>query len=219
MQRIAGDAEAGGNIFFAQKWIGRNPATQLRSKLPRLLHRSFRHQNYKFVAAVTRNHVRTAAIRFQNLSNALQHQVAFEVAIEIIYEFEPVKVHQHQRKGAACASRTLPFGGQRFHKEAVRFDAGEPVRDCLLLRLLERQCIVQRAGNQVGQRAEQKYLFICELDWFRRFHIQNAVQLFRVKHRQPNCRDRIGQQRFQRQFRVRRGVVGSHVAGSRHLPE
>src|SRR5215470_2413621 len=120
MQRIAGDTETRGNVFFTEQWIGRNPASQLRGKLARLLHRGFRHENHKFVAAVASYHIRPAAIRFENLSDALQNKVSFEVAIKIVDKLEAIEVHENKGKSTAGASRALPLGRQGFHEETVR---------------------------------------------------------------------------------------------------
>ena len=64
------------------------------------------------------------------------------MAVEIVDEFEAVEVHKDEGKGAAGTGRTLPFGRERFHEEAMRFDIGEAVGDGLLLGLLERESVV-----------------------------------------------------------------------------
>src|SRR5258708_28206672 len=115
MERITGDAEAGADILLAQQRIGRNPAAELARQLPRMLHIRFGHQHDKLVSSVASYNVGAPAIGLQNLSHALQNEIAFKVPVEIIYEFEAVEVHEHQRKGTAGAGRTLPFRGSRFH--------------------------------------------------------------------------------------------------------
>ena len=142
MQRIAGDAKTGADIFFAQQGIGGNPAAQLGRKLAGVLHVGFRHEDDELIAAVAGHHIGAAAIGFENLTDALQHQVAFQVPVKIVDEFEAVQVHEDQREGASGARGTFPFGGERFHEEAVRFDAGEAVGDGLFLGFLEGSGIV-----------------------------------------------------------------------------
>src|SRR6267154_2202212 len=64
-----------------------------------------------FVSSVAGYNVGAPAIGLQNLSHALQNKIAFKVPVEIVYKFEAVEVHEHQRKGAAGSGRTLPFRG------------------------------------------------------------------------------------------------------------
>src|SRR6266478_8646804 len=144
VQWIARDAEAGADIFLAQERIGGYPAAELAGQLPSMFHTGFRHQNDKLISAVTGNNVGAPAIGLQNLPDALQNEVAFEVTIEIVHEFEAVEVHKHKSKRAAGTSGTFPFRGQRFHEKPMRLHAGKPVGDGLLLRLLERKRVVQR---------------------------------------------------------------------------
>src|SRR6266436_8839540 len=101
----------------------------------------------------------------------------------------------------------------------MRLDARESVRDCLLLRLLERQGVVQSAGNQVCQRAQQQHFLLGKICRLRRFHVQDPVQLLRVKHRQRNCRQRVRQQRLESGIRGDIRVVRRQLAVARHLPD
>ena len=78
----------------------------------------------------------------------------------------------------------------------MRLDARESVGDRLLLGFLEGKRIVKRAGNQVGQRAQQENFFLGEIHWPGRLDKQNAVELFGVKNRQCDGRHGIRQQRF-----------------------
>src|SRR5262249_15479204 len=155
--------EAGGNILFAEKIVGAHPAAKFRSQLPGLFHGCFRHQNDEFVSAVTSHHIRTPAIGFENVAHALQHQVAFQVPVEIVDEFEAIEVHQDQSEGAPRASGALPLGGERFHKETVRLDTRKAVGNGLLLCFLKSQRVVQGASDQVRQSAEQQDLFFGEV--------------------------------------------------------
>ena len=96
VHRKGGNTEAGRDVLVAQQRIGSNPAAQLARKLARLLHRCFRHQDHEFVTAVPRHHIRTAAILLENMAHALQHHVAFQVPVEVVYKLEAVQVHQHE---------------------------------------------------------------------------------------------------------------------------
>ena len=130
------------------------------------------------------------------MSDTLQDEVAFEVAIKIVHKFEAIQIHQHQREGPASTRRTLPLRGKRFHKEAMRFHAGQAIGDRLLLRFLESQRVMQRACNQIGQSAKQKNFFVGEIDVLRGFHVQHAVQLFSEEDRQAYGRSGVGHHRL-----------------------
>src|SRR5713226_8567363 len=119
VERITRDAEAGADVFLAQQRIGGNPAAELTRQLPRMFHGGFRHQNDEFVSAVAGDNVGAPAIGLQDLPDALENQVALEVPVEIVYELEAVEVHEHQRKGAAGSSGSLPLRGQSFHEKTV----------------------------------------------------------------------------------------------------
>ena len=104
-----------------------------------------RHQDHKLIAAVTGHHVRAPATLLQNVPDAVQYQVAFDVAVEIVDELKAVQIDQHQREGPARPRRALPLSGKRFHQKAVSLDAGEAVGNRLLLRFLESEGAMQRA--------------------------------------------------------------------------
>ncbi len=141
------DPETGGDVFIAQQRIGGDPAAQLIGELAGLLDAGFRHEDDELIAAIARDHVRAATILFENVAHALKDHVPLEVPVEIVYELEAVQVHQHEREGAVGARGALPFRGKRFHQEAMSLDSGEPVGDRLLLRFLEREGVVQGAGE------------------------------------------------------------------------
>src|SRR5216684_6564162 len=124
MERVAGDPKAGADVFFAEERIGGDPAAKLEGQLAGVLHVGLGHEDDEFVSTVARDDVGAAAIGLQNMADALENEVAFEVAVEIVDKLEAVEVHEDEGKGAASTSRALPFGGERFHKEAVRLDAG-----------------------------------------------------------------------------------------------
>ncbi len=147
MHREPRDPETGGDVFIAQQRISGDPASQLVSELARLLDARFRHEDDELVAAIARHHVRTAAILFENMAHALKDHVALEVPVKIVHELEAVEVHQHERERPVGARRALPFRRKRFHQEAMSLDAGKPVGDRLLLGFLERQGVVQGAGE------------------------------------------------------------------------
>src|SRR5207302_1708274 len=125
MERITRDAEASADVFLTQQRIGGYPSAELARQLPRVLHIGFRHQDDKLISAVTGHHIGAPAIGFQNLPDALQNEVAFEVPVKVVHEFEAVEVHEHQRKGAAGSSGPLPFRGQCFHEKSMRLHAGK----------------------------------------------------------------------------------------------
>src|SRR6266478_6887143 len=151
-------------------------------------HIGFRHQNDELVSAVASHNVGASAIGLQNLPDALENEVALEMPVEIVHKFEAVEVHEHQRKRAAGSSGPLPFGGQCFHKKPMGLHARESVGDRLFLRLLERKRVVQRAGDEVGQRAQQENFFLGEVHRYGGLDVQNAVELFGIKNRQGNSR-------------------------------
>src|SRR6516164_2677883 len=180
VQRVAGDAKARADVFLAQQRIGGNPAAQLAGELAGVLHGGFRHQNDKFVAPVARDDVGAATVGLQNLTHALEHEVAFEVAVKVVDEFEAVQIHEHQREGTASARGALPFRGERFHEETMRLDTGEAIGDGLLLRFLKRKRVMQRAGDEVGKGAEQQDFLLREVHWRGGLDVENAVKLLGI---------------------------------------
>ncbi len=64
----------------------------------------------------------------------------------------------------------------------MRFDPREPVGDRLLLRLLEGKRVVQRAGDEVRERAHQKNFLLGKVRGRGRFNVENAVQLVGVEN-------------------------------------
>src|SRR5215470_8974824 len=218
MEGIAGNAEAGADVLFAKERIGGDPAAQLAGELTRVLHGGFRHEYDEFVATVARDDVGAAAVGLENLADALENEVAFEVTVKIVDEFEAVQVHEYESKGAARARGTLPFRGKSFHEEAMRFDAGEAIGDGLLLSLLERKRVVESAGDEVGKRPQQQDFFVGEIHWRRGFDIQNAVKLLRIKNRQGHGGDGIRKQRFQGRVVRRAGAERRHLAVARDMP-
>src|SRR6266853_2240327 len=145
MYRECRDSQAGGNILLMQYSVGRDPRSQLCRELMTLLRISFRHQDYEFVATVPGDDVGTAAVLFQDTRHTLQHNIAVQVAIEIVDELEPVQIHQDHGERPARASRAFPFARKRFHKETVRLHSSQAVGYGLFLRLLEGIGIVESA--------------------------------------------------------------------------
>ena len=199
VQRIAGDTEAGGDILLAQQGYRRKPSRAACWPVGGLLHGGFRHEDDEFVAAVAGNDVGAAAIRFENVADALQDEVAFEVAVEIVDEFEAVEVHQHQSKSAAGARRALPFGGKRFHEEAVGLDAGEAVGDGLFLGFLEAESALCSApAIRSASVPQQQNFFFGEVDrarWIRRTERRAIVRRKKSAGRWRTTES--GQQRLQ----------------------
>src|SRR5271157_2555185 len=219
VERIAGDAKAGGDVLLAEKRIGGNPAAQLGSQLAGLLHGGFRHEDDELVAAVAGDNIRAAAVAFENLSDALENQVAFQVAVEVVDEFEAVQVHEDESEGTPGTGGALPFGRESFHEEAVGFDAGEAVGDGLLLGFLKGEGVVQRAGDQVRKGAEEERFLFGEFDAVAGFDIQDAVQIIGVKNRQGHGGQGIGQNRLGAILRAGEGTEHGGLAGARDLAD
>src|SRR5258708_30097671 len=161
-----------------------------------LLHGGFWHENYEFVAAVASDNVGTAAIGFENLADALENEVAFEVAVKIVNELEAIEVHQDQSERTAGAGRALPFGRERFHEKAVSLNAGEAVGDGLLLRFLESKCVVKRGGDQVGESAEKERFLFGELHGLKSFDVENAVKMIGVEDGKAHGGGGVGKHRL-----------------------
>src|SRR2546429_9409635 len=98
-----------------------------------VLHGSSRHKNHELVAAIARDDVGAAAVGLQNLTDTLENEVPFQVAVKVVDEFEAVQIHEHQREGTARARGTLPFRRESFHEKAMRIDTREAVGAVLLL--------------------------------------------------------------------------------------
>src|SRR5271155_6251173 len=88
MQGESGDAKAGGNVLVAEQRIGSDPAAQFAGELDGLFDAGFGHEDDEFVATVARDDIGAAAILLQGVAHALQDDVTFEVAVEVVYEFE-----------------------------------------------------------------------------------------------------------------------------------
>ncbi len=89
----AGNAETRGNGLLAEQRILTNRGPQLLGYLDRLRSVGFRHEDNKFVSTVARHHIRAPAVLLQNLAYAVQYEIALEMPIEIVYEFETVQVN------------------------------------------------------------------------------------------------------------------------------
>src|SRR5713101_4402971 len=91
MERITGDAEAGGDAFLAKQRVRGNPRAQLGGKLAGVFDVGLGHQDDELVASIAGNGVGTPAILLEDVSHALKNQVALEVAVEIVDELEAVQ--------------------------------------------------------------------------------------------------------------------------------
>ena len=120
-----------------------------------LLGVGFRHQDHEFVAAIPCDHIRAAAALLERFAETLENQIAFQVSLEVVDEFESVHVDQRQRERPSRPRRALPFRRKRVHEEAMGFHAGQAVGDGLFLGFLERQRVMQRARDQVRERVQQ----------------------------------------------------------------
>ena len=153
------------------------------------------------------------------MSDALEDQIAFEVAVEIVDEFEAVQVHEDESEGTPGAGGALPFGRESFHEKAVGFDAGEAIGDGLLLGFLEGEGVVQRAGDQVGEGAEEERFFLGEFDAVSGFDVKNAVQVIGVKDRQGHGGKGIGEDGPGAILRAGEGTERGGFAGARDLAD
>jgi hypothetical protein len=81
------------------------------------------------------------------------------------------------------------FGGKRFHQEAVRLHAGEAVGDGLLLGFLEGEGVVERAGEEIGERAQQSDIRIGKITAFGGFDVENAEESLAVGDGQRDAGD------------------------------
>src|SRR2546422_53935 len=86
MEWIAGDAEAGAVVFPAQQGMGGAPAARLARQLPPIFNIVSRHKNDNFSPAVASHNIGAPAIGLQNLTDALENEVALEVPVEIVHE-------------------------------------------------------------------------------------------------------------------------------------
>ena len=158
VRRETGHAKAAGDVVFAEHGVGREPYAQAFGQRLRLLHAGFRHQDDELVAAVAGHDVGLAAPLFEQPAHARQHQVAFQMAEGVVDFLELVEIDQHDRERASGAGSALPLRRECFPEEAPRLDAGQAVGDGLLLQFLEDERVVQRGGQQVGQRAHDQHI-------------------------------------------------------------
>ena len=93
----------------------------------------------------------------------------------------------------------------------------EPVGDGLLLQFLEHEGVVQRGGQQVGQRIHDQPVCRREGILFVAFHVQHAEQVFAVGNRDAKNGARSRQHALQ--LRFARGLDQRRLAGPRHPAE
>ena len=72
----------------------------------------------------------------------------------------------------------------------MRFHARQSVGDRLLLRFLEREGVVQRAGKKIGERAQQQNILLGKIARFGGFDVEDAKKLLAVCDRQSHGCDR-----------------------------
>src|SRR5690348_12548701 len=101
----------------------------------------------------------------------------------------------------------------------MRLDAGEAVGDGLLLSLLERERVVQRACDEVGECAKEQDFFLGKIHGRGGLDVQDAVKLFRVKNRESDGGDGIRQERLQSAIRGRIGTEKSHLPVARDVTD
>src|SRR5271169_4351928 len=91
-----------------------------------MFHVGLRHQDDEFVAAIAGHDIGTTTIRFEDVADALENEVPFEVSVKIIDELEAIEVHQYEGEGAARTRGAFPFGGKGFHEKAMVFTPVRP---------------------------------------------------------------------------------------------
>src|SRR5207247_9135647 len=92
VQGEAGDAEAGGDVLFPEEGIGGDPTAKLHGELAGVLHVGLGHENDELVAAVASDDIGAAAVLLEDVADALEAGVPFEVAVAIVDEFEAVEL-------------------------------------------------------------------------------------------------------------------------------
>src|ERR1700682_482701 len=118
------------------------------------------------------------------------------MAVKIVDEFEAVQVHQDKGKGAGGAGGALPLGVESFHEKTVRFDASEAVSDGLFAGLLEGFGIVQSAGDEVGEGADEQYFFLGKFDVGGGLDKKYSVKVLGIEDGKGHGRSSVWQQRL-----------------------
>src|SRR5262249_44670759 len=103
----AGNAEAARDLAFLKHRVGGRPESQPLGQDLRLTNAGFGHQDDDLVASVTRDHVRLAALLFQQPADASQYEIALQVSEAVIDFFELVQIDQHDREGTPGARSAL----------------------------------------------------------------------------------------------------------------
>src|SRR5260370_42556810 len=112
--------------------MGEAAGGQLGSGLWPLWGCGFGHQDYELVAAISGYDIRTATVLMQNMSHTLEYDVAVQMAIKIIDEFEAVQVHQNHREGPASPPGGLPPAREHQRAEAKDLFPGRAGGACWL---------------------------------------------------------------------------------------
>ena len=101
MQGETGDAEAAGDVVLFQHRIGGHPKPQSLRQHLRLLDAGLGHEDDEFVSAIAGNHVRLAALLFEQSANSSQHQISFQMAERIVDFLKFIQIDQHHREWPA----------------------------------------------------------------------------------------------------------------------
>src|ERR1700686_3034877 len=118
------------------------------------------------------------------------------MAVKIVDEFEEIQVHENKGKGARGGGGALPFSVESFHEETVRFDTSQAVGDGLFAGLLEGFGIVQSAGDEVSEGADEQNFFLGKFDVGRGLDEKYAVKVLGIKDRESHGRSSVGQKRL-----------------------
>ena len=74
------------------------------------------------------------------------------MAQAVVHFLEFVQIDEHYRERPPGARGAFPLRSKRLPEKAPSLDAGQPVRNRLLLQFLKHDRVVQRRGQQVSQR-------------------------------------------------------------------
>ena len=191
VHRETRDPEASGDLVFAQHGIGRQPLSQALGQYLSLFGAGLRHQDDELIAAVARHDVRLPGLLLEQAADPSQHEIALEVAHGVVDLLKFIEVNEHHGKRPPRARSAFPLRRKSFPEEAARLDTGQAVGNGLLLQLLEDESIVQRRGQQVGQRIQDQNVLRRERILTAALNVEDAEQRLAVSDRNAKHRARI----------------------------
>src|SRR6266436_5050125 len=125
---------------------------------------SFRQNQSKFVAAVSRGSVNCAGMIAQNLADAHQRAAAGEMPVLIVDGLEAVHVEKHDAEGTLRAPRAVNLGLKNADEATVIRQSRERIGDGHRPYLLEKTRLVQQSAGKhddvaerLGQLREKKW--------------------------------------------------------------